>query len=206
MQINSNIDDVIAKFKAIAQKAAEIDVSAALVVGMNAGLGQMKNRIFNQRQDAAGASLGKYTGKKGKVTGRYRLNSEDPGDASVKKLAKKQNKRLMEYSGEDLTPYEKKRVKHGRQIAEKDLEFDGDLRRAMVLGSPAPREVNAIINNARQSQVAGYQEQQIARIRGQSAPVVIFSPSEDEKQTVRDNTSAALKQIYDRIFNTTTGV
>ena len=56
--------------------------------------------------------------------------------------------------------YIKKRVKAGRQVAYKDLEFDGDLRRAIQVGNNAAGETVIGFINDKARRIAGYQEDQ----------------------------------------------
>lgn len=61
MQIKSNIQDLIKKFQKLAEAGANIDATAALTQGINAGRAAMDKRIFNSGLDANNISLGKYT-------------------------------------------------------------------------------------------------------------------------------------------------
>jgi hypothetical protein len=60
MEYKSNTNEVLARLKLIRANIAAGVFSDALVAGLNAGMGAMKRRIFNQSLDALGASLGIY--------------------------------------------------------------------------------------------------------------------------------------------------
>lgn len=60
MDYNSNTKEVLARLKLIRANIAAGVFSDALVAGLNAGMGVMKRRIFNQSLDAQGVSLGIY--------------------------------------------------------------------------------------------------------------------------------------------------
>lgn len=60
MQYFSNTDEVLARLAIIRAQVAGGVFSDALVAGLNAGMGVMKRRIFNQSLDAEGGSLGPY--------------------------------------------------------------------------------------------------------------------------------------------------
>lgn len=185
--VNTNIDEIISKFKKVAENAESIDYSEALLVGANAAMGQMKFRIFNEGLDNQLVSFGKYTGKK------KGLRSKNAVKISKMRIAEALD------VDDGLTDYEKKRLRHGRQVDFKDLEFDGDLRRGIVDGKVSNIKVICWIPNDEEFKIAKYQEAQIGKIRGET--VVIFSLTEDERLLVVDNTKEALKQIYDRLFS-----
>jgi hypothetical protein len=60
MEYNSNTKEILARFALIRANIAAGVFSDALVAGLNAGMGVMKRRIFNQSLDAEGTSLGPY--------------------------------------------------------------------------------------------------------------------------------------------------
>ena len=60
MEYKSNTKEVLARLAIIRAQIAAGVFSDALVAGLNAGMGVMKRRIFNQSLDAAGVSLGPY--------------------------------------------------------------------------------------------------------------------------------------------------
>jgi hypothetical protein len=184
--LTSNIDELIEKFQGIQSKAANIDFSEALLVGVNAARAAMDFRIFNEGKDSNEVSLGAYTGKK--------RNSR-------KKFKNDQSKQFL-IGGADtsFTPYELKRVNRGRQIRYKDLEFTGDLRRGIVVVKESSTRVVCVIPNDALALIAQGQEEQVGEIRG-GGPIKIFSLSERERDILKTNTNAALKQLYDRLLN-----
>lgn len=187
---NSNIDEVIERFKALGPRMENIDPTDALLVGVNAARGQMSFRIFNKGQDAEEITLGIYTGKK---KGGLPKKSKLLDDLKVKT-------RII---GEQLefTEYELKRLGKGRQVRYKDLEFTGTLRRAIRAIKESNIRVVCIIDNEEMANIANYQEEQIGKIRG-GGKAVIFALSKSERELLRSNTVAALKQLYVRVFNT----
>jgi hypothetical protein len=60
MDYNSNTKEVLARLALIRATIASGAFQDALVAGLNAGMGVMKLRIFNQSLDALGNSLGPY--------------------------------------------------------------------------------------------------------------------------------------------------
>lgn len=63
INITSNIGEVVARFKNLSEQLKNIDLSDALVVGVNAARGAMSFRIFNKGLDAANVPLGSYKSK-----------------------------------------------------------------------------------------------------------------------------------------------
>lgn len=96
--------------------------------------------------------------------------------------------------------YAKKRRSEGRQIVNKDLEFTGSLRRAIITAENGANKVGCFINNAKEFQIAKYQEIQIGKIRGGGA-ITIFALSAEERAFVKDQTNKALNQLYVGLFN-----
>lgn len=209
MKITSNIPDLIARFQRIATAATTLDVTAALTIGVNSARTKMTHRIFNLGQDAEGQSFGKYTGKTSKITDRRytstdeMTNSDDPFSAQAKKLGKKKLARLkknaVQQDQSDFTEYEKERLAHGRQINHKDLEFTGGTRRSFKTVNTGGG-VYAVFDNPENAKIMEYQEIQIGEIRG-SGRVKIAALSEDERVLWKDETNAALKQLYAGLFN-----
>jgi hypothetical protein len=60
MEYHSNSTEVLARLKLVRAIIISGAFSDALVAGLNAGMGVMKRRIFNQSLDANGESLGPY--------------------------------------------------------------------------------------------------------------------------------------------------
>lgn len=60
MEYNSNSEEILARLKLIRANIAAGAFSDVLVAGLNAGMGAMKRRIFNQSLDVNSESLGPY--------------------------------------------------------------------------------------------------------------------------------------------------
>jgi hypothetical protein len=179
-KFTSNIDELIEKFKVLKDRANTLDLSEALIAGVTAARGAMAYRIFNQGQDVGGVSIGSYRGKKtraskGQFTGR-----------DIKFL-------LGNGASFKLSPYERKRVKAGRQIRYKDLEFTGTLRRGIVVIQETERSVVCAIPSDELYDIAKAQEEQ--------TNAEIFGLSDEEKEIMREHVIEISKQIYDRFFN-----
>lgn len=187
--LNSNIDQVVERFKALGARVKGVDPSEALIVGVNAARGEMQFRIFNKGLGTEGGSLGIYVGKKGRLS-----------KLSEQRLFGKRKKEFLVGANDQFSPYEIKRIGKGRQIRYKDLEMFGSLRRGMVVIKTSNVRVILAIPNEKLFQIAKGQELQIGRILG-VGEVVIFKPNAEERQLLRDNTIEALKQIYVRVFN-----
>lgn len=173
--LTSNIEQVIERFKLIRDKSKQIDFSEALVLGVNAAKGSMQFRIFNKGLDNTGNALGKYKGRKKPV-----VNDFSEFLVGIPKALQ-------------LSEYEKKRLKKGRQIRYKDLEFEGALRRGIVVIKESQDSVVCAIPNAKLYDIAKGQEKQIG--------TVIFALSEEERELLRTNVIEAVNQIYVRLFN-----
>ncbi len=206
MQIKSNIEELIKKYETAVKNAGAFDFSEALFIGVNSAMGAMKFRIFNTGKAKDNTPFGKYVGKRGKITGR-RLggNTDDVGDVYIKKQVKKAQKKLKtnaEATGDtEFTEYEKKRLADGRQIVYKDLEFTGALRRSIVVAKDEDNRVICYFNSQDLAEIAKYQEIQIGKING-GGEIIIFAINEEETAILKENTNEALKQIYDKLFNT----
>lgn len=174
--LNSNINELISRFEKA--KNVKVDLSEALIGGVNAARGEMVFRIFNKGLDTEGKPLGKYRGSKSKAP----LTKEFKG--KKKFIAGDRNK---------FTPYELIRIKAGRQVQYKDLEFKGDLRRGiLVIKESANKVVCAIVNEKLQL---------ISRGQEEDLNTIIFTPSKEELETMSVNVTALLKQLYVRYFN-----
>lgn len=206
MAVTSNIEQVIERLNEMVANGERIDFSDALAAGVNAARALMQNRIFNTGTDANGASLGGYVGEQTKVTDKkFRVGKYF--SEGTKKTLKKQRARLLagiaDFDPEGgLTEYEKLRLSHGRQIAYKDLEFTGSLRRSIVTAKESNKRVICWILNQQDADIARYQELQIARLRGSVNRWRIFELSDKEKEELVTVTNAALFQLYDRLLNT----
>lgn len=207
MKLNSNIEELINRLQSVAQQANTIDVSEPLVSGINAAMGAMKYRIFNEGKDRFGISLGEYVGEQSGLTSRkFTSVRSEIFDSETKRLLGKQSKRLKKNT-QDLDPggqyseYEKLRLSHGRQIRYKDLEFTGSLRRSIIVAAESQTKVTCIINNKEDLQIAGFQEIQIGEIR-KTGKADIFGMSNDERQVLIEVTNQALSEVYGRLFTT----
>lgn len=199
--ITSNLAEIVEKMEKKAAEVGTIDVSAALVAGVNAAMGSMKNRVFNQSQDANGEALGKYGGKRSKVTERKHLIVPGDDKEAVKDKKKKRKNLKPSLNGEAYTEYEKERLGHGRQIEKKDLEMWGTLRRSIVVAAEEGNRVQCICNNEEELRILRGQERQIGRLRGGGEAAVIFSLSNEEREEMVSNIKEGIKQLYAGLFN-----
>lgn len=163
MEYKSNAKEILARLALIRATIASGAFSDALVAGLNAGMGVMKRRIFNQSLDALGNSLGPY------------------------------------YSEQ----YERDRAREGRQIARKDLEFHGTLRRSIEVVTVNNTKAEIRITNADTADIARFQEQQIFNLlnglaydANSGGKVPIFELSEDELDIVRTTTRTLLAEKF----------
>lgn len=161
----------------------------ALVGALNTGNGLLQQRVFTQNTDVEGQGFGIYIGKKRKVPLVISTN-------------RTQNKRNKNIAGLSLTSYQRKRAAKGRQIAKKDLEFSGGLRRAIETQIADEKSAVLQFNNDQAAKIAKGQEQQITNIRagrkglvkGEGA-VKIFTLNQSEKETVIEQGAELIKQI-----------
>lgn len=180
--MNSNIVEVIGRFKDMKKQLQEVDLSDALVFGVNAAKSAMQNRIFDQGLDAGNERIGSYAGPKKKVSKKqFEGRNTDFLFGPVAGSAFK------------LSAYEKKRVKAGRQIKYKDEEFTGTLRRGLIVIKDTSTRVVCAIPNEKLLIIAKAQEEYINS--------KIFSLTDDERELLRTNVIAAVNQIYARILN-----
>lgn len=161
MEYNSNTKEILAKLALYRAQIAAGTFSDALVAGLNAGMGAMKRRIFNQSLDAEGKTLGPYY------------------DES----------------------YERERVRKGRQVAKKDEEMTGSLRRSIEVVAVDNTKAEIRITNQEDTDKARNQEKQIFNLRnGRSGNdsgggfVPIFELAPDEWDIVKSTTVALLMQ------------
>lgn len=160
----------------------------ALVGALNTGNGLMQQRVFNQNQDIEGNGFGQYIGKKHKAK---LLTSKN----------RTENKRLKALAGQDLTSYQRKRLKRGRQIAKKDLELEGGLRRAIETKIENEKAAVLEFNNDEAAKVARGQENQITNIRNtgkgttKGKGIKIFGLNTSEKEQVVEQGAELIKQI-----------
>lgn len=199
MEFKSNIEQIITRFKELADKGESLDFTEALTVGVNAALGSVKNRVFNTGRDAQGISFGKYTGRRSRATTRRYLG-RNFGD-ETKKERKKLRKGIKPHVlvGDQFTEYEKERIARGRQIKYKDLEMTGDLRTGIKVMTENPQKVVAAIPNEKLFKISQWQELQISKIIGMK--VNIWGLSDEERELMKTNIDEALTQLYARLYN-----
>lgn len=199
MEIKNNIPDVIKRLEDFKAKVlnGEINFADAMFSALNTGNGLMKRRIFNLGEDAEGRPFGRYVGNKSGLTRRkFSIASDDAIDEKQRKADKNRLNRVIKgnTTGQFYTEYEKKRLSRGRQIAYKDLELEGGLRRSIEVFLDGPRAVIAIAN-AEEALIAKGQEAQIGRIRGEATPAVIFTLSEEEYIQVQTEGNRLIQQL-----------
>lgn len=160
----------------------------ALVGALNTGNGLMQQRVFTQNVDVDGQGFGVYIGKKRKVRLQVSKN-------------RTQNKRNKAIAGLELTSYQRKRAQKGRQIAKKDLELEGSLRRAIETVIENEKSAVLTFNNDTAAKIARGQENQITNIRNtgkgttKGKGVKIFGLNTSEKEQVIEQGSELIKQI-----------
>lgn len=216
MGLESNIQDVTARLIAIRDRldtgpnnAVPADFSDAVFSAVNAGMGLMKQRIFNEGLDAEGVSLGKYTGPRSRLTkAKFAGVREDQFDEKERKKQKRAaGKQIKSDPNAMLTEYEKYRLSRGRQIEYKDLELEGALRRAIIT-AVGGGQVLIVIANEEQGSIARYQEKQIGNIRagqnantGNAEPANIFRLSQEEFDHVLKEGTAAVSQVLKKLIS-----
>lgn len=160
----------------------------ALIGALNTGNGLLQQRVFSETKDVEGNSFGSYIGKKRKVKTKPTKN-------------RTQAKRNKAIEGKFLTSYQRKRAAKGRQIARKDLEFSGGLRRAIETQVENDKAAVIQFNNLEAAKIARGQEAQISNIRSggkgttKGKGVKIFSLNNSEKETVVEQGAELIKQI-----------
>lgn len=186
-----------AKIEKIKQAYENGRFADALTGALNTGNGLMQQRVFTQNTDVKGQSFGEYVGKK---QGKF---SKD----KIKKLVsatsnRTDRKRIRAAGGLELTAYQRKRALKGRQIAKKDLEFNGGLRRAIEIQVEDEKAVVLEFNNTDAALIARGQEQQIENIRqGKpgttkgSGATKIFTLDDKEREQVNEQGLELINQI-----------
>lgn len=161
MNFKTNIPELIQKLEQVKEAVGGNnngvppipDFSDALLSALNAGMGNMKFRIFDKGLDAEGIPLGKYT-----------------------------------------KAYEKVRLKHGRFIDKKDLQFTGSLHASINSVKNDNKQVMIAIVNEQTSKISFYQEEQVGRMRGTDV-ARIFEFSESEFEQIQAEANAAIDQV-----------
>lgn len=186
--MNFDITILTKKVEKLKQSFDSGKFADALVGAMNSGNGMMQNRIFGDNQDIKGNSFGVYVGK----THRAKL---------LKSKNRTQNKRLKAIAGLELTSYQRKRAKSGRQIAVKDLELTGGLRKSIETVIENEKSVILAFNNDQAAKIARGQENQITNIRAGKTGITkgngikIFTFNEKEKENVGDQGKKLILEI-----------
>lgn len=99
--------------------------------------------------------------------------------------------------------YERDRRREGRQTAQKDLEFEGSLRRSIQVVAVDNQRAEIRIVNEHDANVARYQEQQIYNLRtgrpaneanGEKVPIFQLDPT--ERSIVQTTTRELLRQKF----------
>lgn len=193
-----NIDTTILsnKIEGIKQAFETGKFADALVTALNTGNGLMQQRVIDRYKDINGNDFGVYIGKKGRI-----------GEAALKALlgtkSRTDRKRIKEHANEDLTAYQRKRVNKGRQIAHKDLEFTGGLRRSIetqVAEKDGERAAVLNFSTLEMALIAHGQENQITNIRnGQKGTtsgigVKIFGLDQSEREQVNEQAILLIKE------------
>lgn len=221
MKIHSNIPDFINKLQRLKAAVAggngdnpPVDISDAMLGAINAGMGVMKVRIFNQGRDANGESLGKYSGGKTNLT-KNKFSKQKYSifgisvrlDEDEEKQRRKQRKNVKGSVGEALTEYEKLRLSLGRQIEYKDLQFSDSLFNSIQCVKDNQGRVVVSVVNTEDAKKVKWQEQQIGNIRagqpantGTATPVPIFVFSKEEFDEVKIQGNLAISQIIKEKF------
>lgn len=168
----------------------------ALVGALNTGNGLMQQRIFNQNKDVEGNGFGQYVGKKKKLSNRNLEVS-----LFFEARSKTNQKRIKANADLELTSYQRKRAHKGRQVAKKDLEFTGGLRRAIETQIENEKAAVLNFNNDEAAKIAKGQEAQITNIRNRGKGSVkgegvkIFTLNKSEKETVNEQGKELIIQI-----------
>lgn len=169
----------------------------ALVGALNSGNGLMQQRIFTQNKDVEGNDFGTYIGAKQTQKQASRQILRDLFGTT----SKTDKKRIKANAALELTSYQRKRAKAGRQIAKKDLEFSGGTRRAIEIRIENDKAAVLEFNNDEAAKIAKGQEAQISNIRKggkgttKGTGVKIFTLDQAEKETVNEQGAELIKQI-----------
>lgn len=162
----------------------------ALVGALETGNGLMQQRIFIRNEDVEGNGFGVYIGRK-------TLPRSLPTTTS-----RTDRKRIKANAGIPLTRWQRIRANKGRQVAKKDLEFTGGLRRSIEAQIQEEREAALFFNTSEAAAVAHGQEQQITNIRNGgkgttkgSGAIKIFNLNDSEREQVVEQGAELIKQI-----------
>lgn len=100
-------------------------------------------------------------------------------------------------------PYERERTREGRQVATKDLEFTGTVRRAIEVVTVNNSRAEIRLTDAASADIARWQEQQIYNLRNNlpaneasGGAIPIFALNTLETGIVQTTTRALLQQRF----------
>lgn len=166
----------------------------ALVTALNTGNGLMQQRIFTENKDMQGNSFGLYVGAKSKQSDRAQVKALFSTTSNTDK------KRIRAAAPQLLTPYQRKRASKGRQVAKKDLEFTGGLRRAIETQVEGEKAAVIQFNNYDAAVIARGQENQITNLRSGNGStsgngVKIFILDQSEREQVTEQGRLLIQQI-----------
>lgn len=179
------------KIEKIKEAYSNGNFADALIGALNTGNGLLQQRVFTQNEDVQGNSFGKYVGKKTKT-------KFNPSNNAL------QNKRNKAIAGLELTSYQRKRAAAGRQVAKKDLEFTGGLRRAIETQVENENAAVLEFNNIEAAKIAHGQEVQITNIRNgikgttKGIGIKIFRLNTTEREQVVEQGKTLIGQILKR--------
>lgn len=169
----------------------------ALIGALGTGVGLMEQRIFTQNKDTQGHDFGQYIGSKKKA-----LSATQVKTAIRATKSRTDRKRIRAVAGQELTYYQRKRALRGRQIAKKDLELEGTLRRSIEVSIVEENEAIINFSNDESALIAHGQEQQITNIRNGkpgttkgTGAVKIFTLDTKEREEVTEQGTELIKQI-----------
>lgn len=183
-----------AKISAIKEAYENGRFADALVGALNTGNGLMQQRVFTRRSDIKGNNFGQYIGKKSKLSARG-LKS------LLSDATRTDKKRIKETAAQELTPYQRKRARKGRQTLNKDLELSGGLRRAIETVVENEKAASLAFNNDLAAAIAKGQEVQITNIRNgkkgttKGEGIRIFTLDDSERRETNDQGKELINQI-----------
>jgi hypothetical protein len=115
--------------------------------------------------------------------------------------SKTDKKRIKNAAPLELTSYQRKRAFKGRQVAKKDLEFTGGLRRAIETQIESEKAAVLNFNNDEAAKIARGLENQTTNIRNGRKGITkgngtkIFSLNKNEKTEVVEQGIELIKEI-----------
>lgn len=169
-----------------------------ILAALNTGNGLMQQRIFRDNLDTKNNNFGSYIGEKKNLTDyqKQRLLSSTKSKTDLVRIKKNLNL--------SLTQYERKRVNKGRQIAKKDLEFTGDLRKSIEIQVKSENEGVIEFRTEQAALIARGQENQITNIRNgikgttKGDGIKIFTLNESERLQVTEQVKLLIDEMFKR--------